>query len=66
MPHKPVRKAVNAQKLRCKACIGCLQGSDGITKTTMWKKLHRRKEPLKSENVPESRQIRCLLPLTRK
>ena len=38
MPHKTLRKALNAQKLPCKACIAYLQGSDGITKTTMWKK----------------------------
>ncbi|YBW37967.1 hypothetical protein ACMYR2_0459 [Nitrobacter sp. TKz-YC01] len=56
MPHKPLRKAVNAHKLRCKACIGCLPGSDGISKTTMWKKSRGTKEPLKSENVPLSRK----------
>jgi hypothetical protein len=37
-PHKTHRKAPKAQQLRCKDRIGCLQGCDGITKTTMWKK----------------------------
>jgi hypothetical protein len=38
VPHKTLRKAVNAQKLRCKDFLASLEGRDGISKTTMWKK----------------------------
>jgi hypothetical protein len=36
-PHKTLRKAVNAQKLRCNDRLAYLEGCDGISKTTMWK-----------------------------
>lgn len=36
-PHKTLRKAVNAQKLRCNDWLTYLEGCDGISKTTLWK-----------------------------
>jgi hypothetical protein len=42
LPHKTLRKAVKAQKLRCNDRLAYLKGRDGISKTTMWKNVGNR------------------------